>query len=176
MIENNKKNIILKIPFLNVEIDHNECKSFDHEGLSGTGIYESKSNDFVGIIINKNLLNNELYLLPYYVIKRSLTEFFETKQYDGLCGLVADLSIGEYGEKKSEKESVVCVDKCNNINYNYTNNLNNKILCFNLQNDDLIKSINDIEIDKDGNVFYEEIGINVPINTYIALNFRKIRL
>ena len=138
-------------------------------GISGSFLV--CDNKILGMVSNIILGTKIISILHSSNILRFLSEFKQTSNFYGLCGIGSLLKFYEIELEDRKKQKVYIIQDSNNINYNY--NGIKKVLKNrnNLKNNDIIYGINGIEFDINGRLFDKKINISIPLQTYIALNY-----
>lgn len=125
------------------------------EGLSGSSIFDDNLNVF-GILHAQR--DNILYLIPFIFIKRILDEINENYiknypiKFNGLCDFLPEIN----------KHQVTKIYQ--SISPNIYSECTNQF-----QLNDYILKVDDLSVNRYGEVFYEELGCNVSIRQYVIL-------
>ncbi|CAH6421423.1 Hypothetical protein KVN_LOCUS258 [uncultured virus] len=139
------------------------------DGISGSCIYD-ENDKIVGIVSNINNKTNLISLIPSILIKRFLKEYIINNRFCGLCDIISELNFCDINIG-TEKFCGYLVKNNYGINYNKYSHGNKDTIGFNLKKNDIIISVNNIQINKDGKLWHEEIQYFVPLSTYMALSF-----
>ena len=135
------------------------------KGLSGS-LLLNKHNSIIGMVTS--VIDEKIMVLHSSMIYRFLKEYAETCTINGICNIPMDYK-------------VVCVNNTNglmvlnahSIQYkksisSFDSNINH-YHC--MEQSDIIMGINNKQILSNGNIKCDILGIDIPIDTYIGLNF-----
>ena len=140
------------------------------DGLSGSSIFIN--DKIIGIISCYELDPKKIILTPRILIHRFIREFITTNEYNGLCNIIASTTNSEI-EINEKKYDGVQIENDYNINYNYNKKSYMKTRR-NLKKNDVIYEINNKKFKEiDGNMllYDDNLSMNIPMSTYIALNY-----
>lgn len=146
------------IPVLNVKIN-NASNNINHEGLSGSLV--TKNNIIYGMISFYNIENKTFSVIPSYCLQLFLVMSLNNNTIKSYC---FSTNVCDFAENKIGH----IITK--NYNISYKTDTDQYII---FRKDDIIETINDIPFDDDGNLFFEKMKINVPLDTYFVLENSK---
>ncbi len=164
-----------ELPYINVTVfDNNVDLDEFLDELSGS-IVKNKSNEIVGIISKIFTDSKIISIIPTVSICRFFDEYKKNDTFYGICNIIAKVKDCEI-EINNNTQYGLQIDDNYDINYNkcvFDNSIlkTTKIRGQNLRNNDVICEINNLKLNDENMVYCKAIGMNVPVSTYIALNY-----
>ena len=142
--------------------------NIDISGLSGSLLTEKQSNSIIGMIVSN--IDGKIMALHSSMIYRFLSEYRDTQNVYGIC----DIPL-KYKLHRGTVTNGLIINDAYNIQYkkNTTSNVYEPLDTHTFEKNDIIIALNGQKIDENGNIFCPNIQIQIPISTYIALNFYK---
>lgn len=101
---------------------------------------------------------------------RFIREYIQYKNFYGLCDLLLDCTVHNITVNDRDYVGLRILD---NFKINYNNNplTQTKTCGKNIKHDDILYKLDNIIFTDGAELYYENLNCNMPISTYIALNF-----
>lgn len=151
------------LPYIKITIG----KKREYGKMKGkSGMLLSEKGKIIGMLADTN--GREMTLIGSALILRFLNEYEEREEFAGVCSIVCETqlcSIDDEGDK--QKGLLIERSIINYNNYNYTTSARG----MKLKKDDIICEIDGKMINNEGEIYDEKTGINVPMSTYVAMNY-----
>ena len=138
----------------------------NYNGLSGSPCFNS-NNKIIGLIglepTNKDIFDDiEINLFPSMIIYRVIKEYINNGMYNGVCTLYFDYI---------KLDEVNRVNGVNGIQVTNTYSILYENSKSKLKKGDILLEVSDNKIDENGNIYCPIVKYDIPIHTFIMLNY-----
>jgi hypothetical protein len=159
----------IKLPYYDILLEKKLFKNIESiKSLSGS-IVLNNNNRVVGIISKISQDSPHIIISPYICIEKFLNEYMYNNKFSGLYNipLVTDAI------PVTSDITGLHVKKTFGIIYDSKTDILGKSKKKKILNNDIIVKVNNEYLNKNGNIYCDEFGIEFPLSTYIAIFSHK---